>query len=154
MMRLFIAINFKNEMINRLVALRDELKETSSRGRFAQSENLHLTLVFIGECDVEQTAMIKSIMDTITFEPFDLTVDRVGCFKRDSGDIWWAGVRKSDSLLELYENLTSKLQESGFKLEKYKYSPHITLGRNVVTKANPQQIEPFGETVSIIDFDI
>ncbi len=32
-----------------------------------------------------------------------------------------------------------------------KYSPHITLGREVVTDAAPWQIEPFGETVTGID---
>ena len=32
-----------------------------------------------------------------------------------------------------------------------KYSPHITLGREVVTDTRPWRIEPFGETISTID---
>jgi len=32
------------------------------------------------------------------FEPFDITIDCAGRFKRDSGDIWWAGVRENKVL--------------------------------------------------------
>jgi 2'-5' RNA ligase len=43
-MRLFIAINFKEETRLRLLALRDELHSRSERGNFSALENLHLTL--------------------------------------------------------------------------------------------------------------
>jgi 2'-5' RNA ligase len=32
-----------------------------------------------------------------------------------------------------------------------RYSPHITLGRDVATNSKPQQIEPFGEIVASIE---
>ena len=150
-MRLFIAINFNNETRSRLLALCDELRSHSQHGRFSLPENLHLTLAFLGECDNRQGTAAKAVMDAITFNSFDLFVNWTGCFKRDGGDIWWAGVRDNNALSDLQRSLTDRLIVAGLQLEKRRYSPHITLGREVVTEASPRAIEPFGETVSQID---
>jgi len=150
-MRLFIAINFNADTKSKLQALCDELRTVSGRGRYSLPENLHLTLVFPGECDAAQTATIKSAINEVDFDPFDLYIERIGRFKRNGGDIWWAGVRENKALSDLHKDLTSRLRERGFELEVRKFSPHITLGRDVVTKAQPRQVEPFGETVSRID---
>ena len=149
-MRLFVAINFNNDTRSRLLALRDELRGKSQRGNFSAPENLHLTLAFLGECDTEQTAAVKSVLSTFSFEPFDIEVDSIGRFKRDGGDIWWAGLRENKPLIALQRELTEKLIAAGFILERRKYSPHITLGREVETGEKPWQIEPFGETVNLI----
>ena len=150
-MRLFIAINFNPDTRARLLALRDELRSRSERGNFSLPENLHLTLAFLGECDAKQTAAAKSAMDAVSFKPFDVHIERVGRFKRNGGDIWWAGLRGSKPLMDLQRELTERLIGAGFALEKREYKPHVTLGREVVTDAAPWQIEPFGETVSGID---
>ena len=150
-MRLFVAINFTDDTKSRLFALCNELNSHCEHGRFSLMENLHLTLAFLGECNPEQTAAAKAAVDVLVFEPFDLTIDHVGRFKRKGGDIWWAGVRKNKPLLELQQRLTSALTSSGFKLEKREYSPHITLGREIRTKAIPRSIMSFGETVSRVD---
>jgi len=141
-MRLFIAINFNNETRTRLLSFRNELRLHSERGNFTTPENLHLTLLFLGECDDRQTTAAKQVMDGLVFEPFDVQIDHVGCFKRTGGDIWWAGVQENTTLSKLYHALNN---------EKREYSPHITLGREVVTDYRPQRIEPFGETINSID---
>ena len=150
-MRLFIAINFSTDTKDRLQALCGELRKASSRGRYSLRENLHLTLAFLGECDAEQTAILRSAMKEIFFDPFDLQIDRIGRFKRNGGDIWWAGVRENSALSKLHQNLSALLREHDFDLEERKFSPHITLGREIVTKAQQRQIESFGETISRID---
>jgi len=152
-MRLFIAINFNTGTRNKLIALCDELRSHSERGRFSLPENLHLTLAFLGESDDKQTAAAKAAMDTAVFDPFEILIDRIGRFKRNhrGGDIWWAGVRENKNLLDLQQNLTSGLRSRGFNLEKRKYNPHITLAREVKTDATPRSIEPFGEPISMID---
>ena len=156
-MRLFIAINFNNETRSRLLALRDELRGKSERGNFSAPENLHLTLAFLGECDGKQTSAVKSVLSAVSFKPLDITIDCIGRFKRDQrdvrhgGDIWWAGVRDNKALSDLQKALTSGLCANGFILDNRKYSPHITLGREVITDVKPWQIEPFGETVGTID---
>ena len=150
-MRLFIAINFTAGTRAKIAALRDELRERSKRGNFSLDENLHLTLAFLGECDAGQAAAAKSAMDEAAFKPFGATVERVGRFRRDGGDIWWAGLRADAGMSELQRNLTGGLASAGFTLDTRKFSPHITLGREVVTSATPRNIEPFGETVAHIE---
>ena len=150
-MRLFIAINFNSNTKSKLLALRDELRTHSSRGNFSLPENLHLTLAFLGECDARQTAAAKAAMGSVRFEPFLLTVERIGRFRRDGGDIFWAGVRENKPLLDLQQELTEKLIAAGFSFDRHKYSPHITLGREVVTEWPPRRFEAFGEKVSSIE---
>ena len=150
-MRLFIAINFNTETKSRLLALRDGLRSKSGGGNFSLPENLHLTLVFLGECDAREAAAIKSVMDAVSFEPFEIAIDRVGRFRRDDGDIWWAGVKESKALAGLQRELQDRLTEVGFYIENRKYSPHITLGRRVITDEKPWGIEAFGEKAAGID---
>ena len=150
-MRLFIAINFNDITRSRLLALRDELHGKAERGNFSAPENLHLTLAFLGDCDGKQTAAAKSALSAVRFEPFDIAALRVGRFKRDGGDIWWVGLREEKPLLALQRNLSDRLAAAGFALERRKFNPHITLGREVVTTVAPWGIEPFGETVNAIE---
>ena len=148
-MRLFIAINFNNETRSRLLALRDELRSKSQRGNFTTPENLHLTLAFIGEISPKKVDKIKAILETVEFDPFEATVDKLGTFSR--GALWWTGLREEKPLMNLQRELTHKLALCGFEMDGRKYNPHITLGREVVTDIKPWQIEPFGETVSTVD---
>ena len=161
-MRLFIAINFNDKTLSSLLALRDGLRSHSEAGSFSLPENLHLTLAFLGECDGKQGAAAKTAMDSLCFAPFELRIWHIGCFgggrpgNRGSqqgrgGAIWWAGAEESKPLLELQRELTDKLISAGFILDTRKYSPHITLGRQVVTAEAPRRIEAFGETVRRID---
>jgi len=150
-MRLFIAINLNEETKRQLIAFRDELRSNSQYGNFSKPENLHLTLVFLGECSPMQTATVKSVMNNVHFEPFELTIEGIGRFRRDGGDTWWAKVCENKSLSDLHRNLTDRLIAAGFSLDRRKFSPHITLGREVVTDFQPKQIAAFGETVSSIE---
>lgn len=150
-MRLFIAINFNPETRSRLVSLRDELSSNSTKGRFSAPDNLHLTLVFLGECDEKQAAYAKFAMNAVKFKPFAINIGCIGRFKRSNGNIWWAGVSNNNHLTKLYNDLTNKLTEFGFQIEKRKFSPHITLGREIITKDSPHSFEEFGQTIDRIE---
>ena len=150
-MRLFTAINFNSDTLSKLLVIRDELKSQSSSGNFVLPENLHLTLVFLGDCDKKQADYVKNAMDDVKFAPFEILIERIGRFKRDNGDIWWAGIRENKPLQDMQRCLSENLIRAGFILENKQYKPHITLGRKVVTEMKPRQIEPFGQTCSSID---
>ena len=46
-MRLFIAINFNEDVTDDLARLQAELRDCGAEGNFTRPENLHLTLAFI-----------------------------------------------------------------------------------------------------------
>ena len=140
-MRLFVAINFPDEVKAAVAAIRDGLKDTALRGNFTLDENLHLTLVFLGECDVRQTKEVKSVLDDTSFSAFTLMLETVGCFKRDGGNTWWIGLKDSKPLSVLQADLSECLNQKGFVLENRKYTPHVTIGREVKMPAGFVQPE-------------
>lgn len=129
-MRLFIAIDFSEEIKDKLSKIIQELKTQSKRGNFTARENLHLTLVFIGESN--NVSAVTEAMDRVKAGSFDISVGGLGRFRRDGGDIYWIGVSKNSYLTALYGSLYKELCEKGFKLESREYKPHLTLGREVI----------------------
>ena len=129
-MRLFIAINFDDKTKQNILTVQQRLRELG-QGNFSRRENLHLTLAFLGEITPTRVAAICNAMDHTVIKPMTLTFDHVGCFRRDGGDIWWIGIKENKTLLSLQQNLTGHLATEGFHLEIRRFSPHITLAREV-----------------------
>ena len=48
-MRLFIALNFNDTIVDTLTDLQDELRSCGATGNYTPRANLHLTLAFIGD---------------------------------------------------------------------------------------------------------
>ena len=130
-MRLFIAINFPKEIKAAISDVREKLKEESWSGNFGYEENLHLTLVFLGECDIRQVEVIKTIIDESKCAEFSLMLENIGFFKRYGGNTWWIGLKEDQSLTDLQTNLSERLRQRGFSLENRKFMPHVTIGREV-----------------------
>ena len=148
-MRLFIAVNFPAEIKAAIAKIRDSIKEAAFRGNFTLTENLHLTLVFLGECDPQQTEAVKSVLDETKFSEFSFSLDKVGYFKRDGGDTWWIGLKENKSISALQSDLSERLRQKGFILESRRYYPHVTIGREVKVPAG--FIQPKFQPVS---FDV
>jgi len=133
-MRLFIAINFNDEVKDALCETAAELKAASRRGRVTRRENLHLTLVFIGE-----TARVDDILDVMEeaaeaafTEPVKISLSEAGIFKGRGGDLHWVGVENTPELKRLAKELAEGLRAEGFEIEKRRFTPHITIGREMV----------------------
>ena len=150
-MRLFIAVNFDAPTKDKLACLREELRKNSRHGSFTQTDNLHLTLAFLGECSTKQLESASAAMDAVSFKPFVLTVDQIGCFRRSDGDIWWAGIAENRVLLDIQSSLANRLVALEFNVDKRRYNPHITVGRRVDTNAVARRIKPFSQTISSIE---
>ncbi len=131
-MRLFIAIHFEEETRNHLMNAVNRVKKAARKGTFTPLENLHLTVVFLGETAPTHIDRIKAIMDTVEAEPFTLETGPIGSFKRDDGDLYWLGVEHCPALSSLYRGLCEGLAQAGFATEKRELKPHLTLGRRVV----------------------
>lgn len=133
-MRLFIAINFNEDIKNNLMGAISNLRQSSTKGNFTHRDNLHLTLVFIGEVGDNKVGLVKSAMNRIRLEKFQLKLTGIGKFKRSSSDIYWVGVEKNEVLNSIHRELTEELLKAGFDLEKREYKPHLTIGREVKVK--------------------
>lgn len=146
-MRLFIAINFDEETRKKIIAVQQRLRVLAT-GNFSQPENLHLTLAFLGEVAPTQVDAVRHAMDRTTVNSMSLTFDHVGRFKRAGGDIWWIGLSENRSLLSLQKELSGHLAGAGFRLEDRRFSPHITLAREVRLATQPEYSTLLGPAFS------
>ena len=130
-MRLFIAIQFSENMLNALLDVQSEMKAFDVRGRYSPPENLHLTLAFIGEYGNPDAVM--DALNSVPFEPFPLRLDRLGNF----GDLYWAGIAENPKLAAFAKRLRRALADRNIPFDRKRFSPHITLVRKA---------EYYGET--------
>ena len=112
-MRLFFAVPFGEETLDRLCAAQELLRARANRGRFSPRENLHLTLAFLGELPPSRLDALDRAVKSIPFPPFEAKFDRLGCFRRPGGSIWWAGLRPTPQLLAIQRSLSDALQAGG-----------------------------------------
>ena len=140
-MRLFIAINFDDETKARLLQCQESLRQVSAGGNFTRPENLHLTLVFLGETLPGRVRDIQRVMDCAPAGPFALQFEGMGKF----GDTWWVGIRQDPALAGLYNHLSQGLKSAGFPIESRPFKPHLTLAREVILRpgASPEKPESF-----------
>lgn len=142
-MRLFIAINFEQATKESMLAVQRRLREWGA-GNFSRPENLHLTLAFLGEIATDRIAAVRRAMDGVSVSPMELTFDHMGRFKRDGGDLWWIGLHENKALAALQSDLARRLTGEGFRLESLRFSPHITLAREVRLQAQPDRAALLG----------
>lgn len=100
------------------------------QGRDMRIENLHVTLVFIGDCDPEETTCLEAVGESTRGKPFELMLDHLGVFER--AHVLWAGTRNPpEALLKMQAALVGQLAtRCGMARDMRPYAPHLTLRRN------------------------
>lgn len=125
-MRIFIAIRFTEAFKASILDAQEGLKEQGIRGNFTRPENLHLTLVFIGETD--RIDDIKTAVASVRFDPFVITTGQLGCFNGRSR-VLWMGIQGKEKMKTLALRLRKVLDERGINYSHGPFQPHITLVR-------------------------
>ncbi len=129
-MRLFIGITLSDVIRTSLCKICRELKEYSSQMKWVNEDNIHITLKFLGETD-KKDKIIDILENKISSSGFTLDFSGIGKFGRgDELRILWAGIKKSEGLNTLFDEIESLLEPIGFPKEKRKFSPHVTLARS------------------------
>ena len=131
-MRLFLAILFEEPVKDRLCEAMELIRRSTRTSRLTRRENLHLTLVFLGE--LREAGKVRGAMEEIRTSPFPLEIRGLGRFQRDGGDLYWAGIEPSLPLQNLYLELKNALAGKGIAVEDRPYRPHLTLARQAVEK--------------------
>jgi 2'-5' RNA ligase len=113
-------------------------------GRKTKAENIHLTLVFVGEVNtgkLEALCQIGAGIRDSGARAFDLVVEKIGYWKHNN--IVYAAITSIPrELTDLVAALQDALSAAGFPLEQRTYKPHITLMRNASCQTLPELAEP------------
>ncbi len=131
--RIFTAFDLSAEVIRDITEFRNKLpKQSSSVLRWTKTEQLHITLNFVGELREQdlkpiQEKLLKTLTET---KPFSLEFSGSGIFPNERNPrILWIGMQPTYDLLAVVEKNKTIFQEFGYPPEKRPFQAHITIGR-------------------------
>ena len=122
-----------------LTALADQKAKAPSRAVAVAPENLHMTLLFLGnltqaQCDSLIQATTAARLGA-QLSPFSVTLCRSGLFP--SAKVAWLGPATTPApLTQLEQQLRVLVSELGLAVEPRPYRPHITLLRKASSPVN------------------
>jgi 2'-5' RNA ligase len=133
-LRTFIGVDIGKTIRGRAVALQEKLAQTTTEVKWVEQENLHVTLLFLGEVDDRGIANVCRAVgeETQKHPAFPMTIEGVGCFPNPRRPrVLWIGVGQgTQELCALHDALEGPLLDLGcYRREERAYTPHITLGR-------------------------
>ena len=100
-------------------------------GRYADKENYHCTLAFIGEVDQVSLAPIRQALAEAAegCASLPITLSGLSYFGRREGAILFCALQASPALQGLAESVQRKLRAAGLPLDDAPFRAHITLAR-------------------------
>lgn len=131
--RTFVAIPLAPDVAKATAKLIQRLSQPGDGIKWVPTDNLHLTLKFLGEVENVEVPRICDVIEDgfAELEPFDLHFAGTGALpSMERPRVLHAGIEDpSGSLVGVVERLELDLAELGFKREPRDYVPHLTLGR-------------------------
>lgn len=157
-MRLFVAIEFPDAVLNALMAVQQSIRANVERGRFKRRDNFHLTLKFLGEAPTEAVDRITEqlMLAAQGQREFNLRLGELGIFGgRPPIRVVWQGLSGDlDQLHNLQQAVEQACFRAGFAKDKRPYSPHITLAQDVIPYAGKSYLPgaPPDQQFTVRDF--
>lgn len=130
-MRLFVALDIDDVVRSRIARFLDGVREFALDARWARAESLHVTLKFIGEKSTEDVERIKSALDTIVADAFEMNYRGYGFFpSARSPRVFWIGIEAGPTLSALAALVDDRLASFDIPKEEHAFTPHLTLARS------------------------
>jgi 2'-5' RNA ligase len=151
-MRVFIAIDVPTEIRNRLAALQEKIRTSTTAARWVAPESIHVTLKFIGEMPEKRREDIDQALRGLTWKHIRVSVRGIGFFPgARSPRVFWAGL-EATSMEGLAKEIDLRLERAGFDRERRAFRAHLTLARAknshldraMITAAAPYTDTDFG----------
>src|ERR1700756_326576 len=115
--RTFLAIDVGPEIRERLVSLQQDLATIQTEVKWVEPENLHLTLLFLGEVDQREIIDIcRAAQKAVAALPaFTMSVEGVGCFPNARRPrTLWVGVGKGTAeVTKVHDAIEAPLLDMG-----------------------------------------
>lgn len=121
-MRLFIAFDVSDEVKDYFKQIQKQLPDSKSN----LVKEFHLTLRFLGECDVKETKDIIKKLKQIKFDSFKAKTAELGVFPGENFiRVVWVALEPKDKVIALQKSIEEKLNLT----KDERFHPHITLAR-------------------------
>jgi len=131
--RSFVAIELPEELKRELAKVQETLKAAGAKVGWASAETMHLTLKFLGDVERVRLVEVARALETVAagFQPWEVELKGLGQFPvKGKPRVLWAGVEGGrERTIELAEAVEEALMPVGFRPEKRRFHPHVTIGR-------------------------
>ena len=131
--RSFLAFELPQEIKGIVARVSSELIKSPLDLRYVKVENIHLTVVFMGNIKTDHLAAMKNEIQMVCLKygPFEISINGMGCFpNRRNPRVLWLGLHGDMQRMALFrDDLQRNLKPFGIKEEKRTFKPHLTLGR-------------------------
>jgi 2'-5' RNA ligase len=130
--RCFIAVQIGDDLKISIGDTIKILKKSCADVKWVKTENLHITLKFLGSIEEDQVGSISSRITDIALKHnnFDFTLMGTGVFPDyRRARVLWVGIRDHNHLLKIANEIEDAMECEGFDRERRPFSPHITIGR-------------------------
>lgn len=125
MIRAFVGIPLPDDVVRALTAAQAGLPA----GRPVPPENFHITVAFLGEHPEPLVEDVHYALDRIRAPSFELSLAGLGMFGGGKPRVLFAEVRPEPLLSHLREKVLQAARGAGIRLDRARYSPHVTLAR-------------------------
>jgi 2'-5' RNA ligase len=133
LLRAFIAIEIPPEIKKAIAAQTASLqKETGHIVRWVATDNIHLTLKFLGEVSPSSLELLSQTLhsECIQHNPFEISVSNLGCFPNPRRPrVIWIGLNAPVDLGRLQYKIETAAACLGYEVDEKPFSPHLTIGR-------------------------
>jgi 2'-5' RNA ligase len=132
--RTFIAVPVERFTHDRLVGLQERLAGGGVPAKWVEPDNLHITLLFLGEVDSREVPEICAAVQWSAggMQPFSLTLAGAGAFPtpRRPRTLIVRVTEGGPQLIALHDAIEKPLLELGcYRREERPFRPHLTIGR-------------------------
>jgi 2'-5' RNA ligase len=132
-MRVFVALSLDDEIKQKMLRVQRCIDTTRAKVRWSTSDQLHLTLKFIGDvADAKVTPICQAVSRAAqTAESFEIEIVKTGCFPLNGSPriIWVGGDEPTGTLTTVVQRLEEELFALGIAKETRTFSVHFTIGR-------------------------
>lgn len=132
MKRLFVAVKVQPD--NHFEEIYRELRKKLilDKIKWVESQNLHLTLKFLGKAPAEDLEKIHIVLQEVAarHSVFELALQHSGIFgSHYNPRVIWLGTNGKQELIALGEDVLDSFDTVGFERDRGNFVPHLTLGR-------------------------
>ena len=148
--RAFLAVDIDDDLKPKINKIIKQFKQTDANIKYVDLINLHLTLKFFGDIDIEGIDLLSQRISEVVsqFEPFKIRIKGCGAFPNTNHiKVIWVGLEEDELLKNLHDKLDVEFKKLGFEADK-KFSSHLTIGRMKSAKNKNKvkaMIEEFGD---------
>lgn len=145
--RLFFALWPSDEFRADIVSATQAIARDSG-GRVIPPENLHVTLLFLGQVPEARFAAVQQAGDACAKAPaFELNFDRAEVWGRANLLCLTTSSTPAEATA-LAEKLRDSLREETLGTSEHEFRPHITLARDLPRRRRPEPINPLRTKVN------